>query len=99
MAAEGLPVEVCCRTVGVSVSGYYAWLDRPPSLRAIRHVWLIDMIREVHSASRSVYGARRVHAELRMDRELADMRAEIASLYERLHDVAEFAADRFASRR
>ena len=30
----------------------------------IRHVWLTDMIRQVHTASRGTYGAPRVHAEL-----------------------------------
>lgn len=30
----------------------------------MRHAWLTDLIVEVHAASRGVYGARRVHAEL-----------------------------------
>jgi hypothetical protein len=40
MAAEGLPIEVACRVLGVSVSGYYEWLNRPPSASALRHTWL-----------------------------------------------------------
>ncbi|MFD0479955.1 IS3 family transposase [Nonomuraea thailandensis] len=64
MAGEGIPVEVACRVLAVSVSGYYAWLDRPPSPRAIRHAWLTDLIRQVHQDSRGTYGARRVRAEL-----------------------------------
>ena len=28
MAADGLPIEVACRVLDVSVSGYYGWLDR-----------------------------------------------------------------------
>ena len=39
---------------------------RPPSARSIRHVWLTDMISQVHVASRGTYGAHRVHAELTM---------------------------------
>jgi putative transposase len=68
MAAEGLPVEVCCRVLDVSVSGYYAWLTRPPSPRSLRHAWLSDQIRAVHAASRGTYGSRRIHAELRLGR-------------------------------
>lgn len=64
MAAEGLPVEKACLLLGVSVSGYYEWRDRAPSARMVRHTWLLDQIRMVHEASRGVYGARRVHAEL-----------------------------------
>lgn len=66
MAAEGLPVEVCCRVLDVSVSGFYAWRNRPPSARALRHTWLTEQIRAVHLASRGTYGSRRVHAELRL---------------------------------
>jgi len=68
MAAEGLPVQVCCRMLEVSESGYYAWRSRPPSAQAIRHAWLTDTIRQVHAASRQAYGSRRVHAELTLGR-------------------------------
>ena len=66
MAAEGLPVEVCCRVLDVSVSGFYAWHNRPPSARALRLTWLTEQIRAVLLASRGSYGSRRVHAELRL---------------------------------
>ena len=68
MAAEHIPVEVACRVLDVSTSGYYAWRSRPPSARAIRHTWLTDRIVEVHQRSRGTYGALRVHAELRLGR-------------------------------
>jgi putative transposase len=68
MAAEALPVQVACRTLQVSESGYYAWRSRAPSQRAIRHAWLTDVIREVHAASRESYGSRRLHAELTLGR-------------------------------
>ncbi|MEU3164652.1 IS3 family transposase [Streptosporangium sp. NPDC006930] len=63
---EAIAVEVACRVLRVSVSGCYAWRNRPPSQRAIRHAWLTDLITQVHTDSRSTYGARRVHAELRL---------------------------------
>jgi putative transposase len=68
MAAEHIPVEVACRVLDVSTSGYYAWRARPPSQRSIRHAWLTDLIVEVHQRSRGTYGALRVHAELRLGR-------------------------------
>jgi len=68
MAAEHIPVEVACRVLDVSTSGYYAWRARPASQRAIRHAWLTDLIVEVHQRSRGTYGALRVHAELRLGR-------------------------------
>lgn len=64
MAAEGLPVKVACRVLGVTESGYYGWRSRPPSARSVRHALLTDAIRKVHEDSRCIYGYRRVHAEL-----------------------------------
>ena len=68
MAAEHIPVEVACRVLDVSTSGFYAFKSRPPSQRAIRHAWLTDLIVEVHQRSPSTYGALRVHAERRLGR-------------------------------
>ena len=66
MAAEGIPVEVACRVLHVSTSGYYPFRSRPLSARAIRHAWLTELIVEIHQRSRGTYGALRVHAELRL---------------------------------
>jgi putative transposase len=71
MVDEGLPAQLACRVLEVSESGFYHWRSRPPSARAIRHVWLTDQIRAVHAASRGTYGVRRVHAELRLGRGIA----------------------------
>jgi putative transposase len=68
IAAEGLPVEVACRVLGVSCARFYAWWFRPPSARAVWHAWQTDVIREVHAASYGSYGAKRVQAELVLGR-------------------------------
>ena len=68
--SEDLPTEVACRVVGVSVSGFYVWRNRKPSARAVRHAMLADVIREVRDASRQTDGARRVHAELVLGRNI-----------------------------
>lgn len=59
------PVRTLCRCLGVSRAGYYAWAARPPSARAIADRGLVERIRVVHEDSRRIYGAPRVHAELR----------------------------------
>jgi putative transposase len=68
IVAGGFPAQMACRILGGWESGYYARRGRAPSARAIRHVWLTDLIRQVHADSRGAYGARRVHAELVLGR-------------------------------
>ena len=53
------------RVLGVSKAGYYAWLHRQPSDRAVADTALLERIRTVHAGSRETYGAPRVHAALR----------------------------------
>ena len=83
MAAEGFRVERACGVMGVSVSGCYGWLARPPSARSIRHAWLSDVIAAVHAGSRQTYGAVRVHAELTMGRGITVCRQTVETLMRR----------------
>src|SRR5689334_3857932 len=61
------PVRVMCKMLDVSASGYYAWRDRPESMRASANRQLLDEIRRVHGDSRGRYGSPRVHAALRAE--------------------------------
>lgn len=83
MAEQGLPVQLACRVLEVSESGYYAQRSRAPSPRSIRHAWLTDVIRQVHAASRRTYGSRRVHADLRLGHDVAVGRQAVELLMRR----------------
>ncbi|WP_286292604.1 IS3 family transposase [Methylomarinovum tepidoasis] len=63
------PVATMCRLLGVSTSGFYAWLKRPESARARRDAELADKVEAIHKRSRGTYGAPRIHAELRVEGE------------------------------
>jgi putative transposase len=58
------PVRLMCRCLQVSPSGYYAWAERAPSLRAQENARLVTRIREIHEDSRGVIGAPRMHEDL-----------------------------------
>ncbi len=60
------PISVMCRMLEVSRSGFHAWEHRPPSDRALSDAWLVEKIKEIHDTNRGVYGAPRIHAELRL---------------------------------
>lgn len=83
IVAEGLPVQVACRVLAVSESGYYERRKRPPSERAIRHAWLTDQITQIHAESRGTYGGRRVHAELTLGRGVAVGHGQVELLMQR----------------
>jgi putative transposase len=57
-------ISIMSRTLGVSRAGYYAWLDREPSVRSQADAELTDRIAAIHKASKETYGAPRIHAEL-----------------------------------
>ena len=58
-------VRAMCRVLGLSPSGYYAWLDREPSARAKRDEELTERIEAVWSENRRVYGRPRIYADLK----------------------------------
>jgi putative transposase len=57
-------VSVLCRVLSVSRSGFYAWVSRPPSARAVADLELAAKVELAHARSRGTYGAPRRHAEL-----------------------------------
>lgn len=67
VAAEkaGFRVERLCKLLDVSKSGYYAWVRRPESKRAIADRVFGVLIEEAYERSRRTYGSPRIHAELR----------------------------------
>ncbi len=58
-----------CQVLGISTSGYYAWRDREPSVRAQRDEQLTAKIRHFRAESRETYGSPRIHADLVEDGE------------------------------
>ena len=69
-----------CELLEVSTSGYYAWLQRPLSARALTDRALTDTIRKIWEDSDSTYGAPRVHAELADDYSIRVGRKRVARL-------------------
>jgi transposase InsO family protein len=61
----GFGVEPVCRVLDLCSGTYYARKRRPPSARARRDAVMLERIEAVHAANYGVYGARRVHKQLR----------------------------------
>jgi transposase InsO family protein len=80
---EGLrkeyPIRVLCETLGVSLSGYYAWKKRPLSQHQREDQQLAERIQAVYHANRQVYGSPRIHVQLR-DQGISISRKRVARL-------------------
>jgi putative transposase len=63
--ASLFPLDVICRVLEVSRSGYYAWRERPESNRAKRREELALRIQRIHEEYRRVYGSPRIFNELK----------------------------------
>jgi putative transposase len=58
-------LDVMCRVLDVTKSGYFTWQRRPTSTRELQDTVLIAEIEQIHGTSKGRYGVPRVHAELR----------------------------------
>jgi putative transposase len=65
MSQECIEINLCCETLEVSRSGYYAWKDRPAAERTKENQMLIENMRTLHKTSRGTYGAPRLMAGLK----------------------------------
>lgn len=62
---KSFPVQVMCRVLNVSRSGYYDWRNRGVSPRQLRQAALESQIRIIHQESRGTYGSPRILEKLR----------------------------------
>lgn len=60
LSLKGYKIATLCALLELSRSGYYAWLKRPISNRAIKHKTLLNNVRDIHFKSRGTYGVPRV---------------------------------------
>ncbi len=65
VAQSKYPVTRLCQTLGVSMSGYYAWRKRPESQQSREDGVLTAAIEKAYTISRACYGSPRIYTELR----------------------------------
>jgi putative transposase len=73
------PVKAMCELLGVSESGYYAWLQREPSQRMRQDADLKATILSIWNSFRGIYGAPRIYKELK-DQGIRISRKRVARL-------------------
>ena len=62
------PVAKMVQWANVSSSGYYEWLHRTPSKRAVENADLLKEIQQIHEESHHTYGSKRITILLNRDR-------------------------------
>lgn len=65
MMKEGVDVRLCCRVLGLSRSGFYAWRTRPESNRSRQNAVILSQVRTIYKESRGTYGLPRIQEKLR----------------------------------
>lgn len=64
MNSSGFPIEKMCNALKVSRSGYYDWLERKPSKRAIERQEIERAITKIYRKSKGRYGSPKITKEL-----------------------------------
>jgi putative transposase len=60
--------------------GFHNWQRRAPADRTLQDAWLTEKIKLIHQRSRGIYGAPRIHAELRLEHDIRVGRKRVARL-------------------
>ncbi|HVV51181.1 MAG TPA: IS3 family transposase [Polyangia bacterium] len=82
--AAQFPVSLLCRVIGVTRQGYYAWKRRPPSARELADRKLCERIRQIYAETEEIYGAPRIHSELKLGDGIAVGKKRVARLMRQL---------------
>jgi putative transposase len=87
------PIRLMCRVLEVSASGYYAWRNRPESLRLAANRALLIDVRRLHAEHHGRYGSPRMHIALRAEGRTVS-RGRVERLMRR-HGIRALAGRRF----
>ena len=63
------PIQLMCKVLGASASGYYDWLSRKPSVRDQQNKLLVHRIKEIFDSNKCRAGAVRIMEELKAEGE------------------------------
>ena len=76
-------ISAMCRVFSVQRSGFYAWLKKPFSKRALENEHLIELTKQSWLESGRVYGYRKIHDDLRAAGEICSPNrvARLAALW------------------
>ena len=87
------PVERMAKVLNVSPSGYYVWIERPPSKRARENARLDVVIKAVYEANKRRYGSVKITRELQ-NRGMKYGRTRVANRMRRMR-IASIVRKRF----
>lgn len=73
-------ISTMCRLLGVSTSGFYAWVKRPPSLRQLEDESITGFIFDSWERSRNNYGSPRINRDLVDDHDIHCSTKRVARL-------------------
>jgi putative transposase len=59
-----------CWALGVNRTSFHDWERRAPSDRTLTDAFLTERVKAIHAGSDGTYGARRIHAELRLEHDI-----------------------------
>ena len=65
---QDYPLSMSCAALGVAVSGYHAWQERPPAPRTLEAQRLLFLIKTIHHQSGETYGAPHIRRAQRQAR-------------------------------
>jgi putative transposase len=80
----GHSISRLCKVLGVTRQGFHAWQRRGPSLRQLGDAELAKLIVTIYDGSHQIYGAVRIHDELREEHDVRVARKRVARLMRQL---------------
>lgn len=67
---DSFPIALMCQVLQVSRSGYYSWVDRGPSARAVRREKIQATVARLYTESNEIYSSTKIAKQMQQDEQL-----------------------------